>query len=132
MSGVEEPKSEYAIESDHDGAVSNRCTEPRAPVDIRATMDSAVTDPELDAVDRTGALVSPARESTCRRMMLGSPDDRPEAIRACGCGVVDALGARGDRAMMLATASARRSSGLWSSSSKNRGAGEGWATWVNS
>lgn len=44
----------------------------------------------------------------------------------------EALGASGDRAMTRAICSALRSSGLSSMSSKNRGVGEGWATWVSS
>ena len=38
----------------------------------------------------------------------------------------------GARRMIAATCSARCSSGLWSSSSKKRATGDGWATWVSS
>ena len=44
----------------------------------------------------------------------------------------DVRGTIGARRITAATCSARRSSGLRSSSSKNRGTGEGWATWVSS
>ena len=41
-------------------------------------------------------------------------------------------GQDGARRMIAATCSAWRSSGLWSSSSKKRATGDGWATWVSS
>lgn len=45
---------------------------------------------------------------------------------------VEALGATAERAITRATASALRSSGLSSMSSKKRGVADGWATWVSS
>ena len=61
-----------------------------------------------------------------RRMTLASRAAAPPA------GASADAGASGERAIRRPTSSARRSSGLSSMSSKKRGSGDGWATWVSS
>lgn len=93
--------------------------------------------PELSGADDELEPPSRAAKASAETAVLGALSATglrrtvsvPERARGAATG---ADGANGDLAMIDAICSARRSSGLSSTSSKNRGVGEGCATWVSS
>lgn len=91
---------------------------------------AAVDEPVILAASASAEIV-PLDDEPDPPLLDGATERLIVSDDARGAATVDD-GARGERAMIDATFSARRSSGLSSMSSKKRGVGDGCATWVSS